>query len=795
MKKLFIYFTLAFACLGAQDFNLSKITVEEETIDNLGSEGHSNILSPKFLRAIIGSDGGIDRALKTIAGLQFSESSLSVKSAIDIKPSSFSISGGKYYENFFGIDGINTSNRNNPTSKSNNINNIEEHEQSFFIDSSLIESIEVHKSNISARYSGFTGGVVDLKTKNPKNKLSAKVHYSQTSDKQTKYHIITQPPDPQSTTQPPKIEKPSFKRKRYGGHIHLPVADGMFLSFNNQESSTPIVSLRKTLSQTQENQNYTLKLAKNIDDIRTSFLINYSPFSSKNYIVNVKSSAFKTNGGGINANAKLNYIDKILNIGFSHNKNERKAQNIFYTWQNSKKKNWGYHSGISTSMEGGYGDLISKTSKLNVNYEDKLYVGELRFTYGTQTSYAKSTFERPNNAYIYSKVKDKNSLIQCREQPDCSSKDQYFYERRIYPKDLVDVDLIELGAFSETNFALWRMFFVVGLRYDWDEFLQNHNIAPRMRGSLDVFANEKTIINFGLNRYYSASLLAYKLNEAKKPFVSEYRGLVANIVGNWEPNSDRGSYKYVFKDVKTPYSDEVTLGLAQSVFGGKLDITGVLRNSKDEFSKTITPLKSDGYRYHLMSNKGHSEHKSLNVGYYLPLDKTHINLSASWSKSYTSNENYNLSIDEAKEVQWVWYDGKRIQYKDLDILRSDFARSLVYNISLAHEFSKFFTISSNTRVLGKTPQIVSTGKQKDGNFVQINGDTVRERLTIYKKTHKPQVTLTDIKANLRVPLGNGIFEASVDVNNVFDARTHTVSDYASGIELGRSFWIACSYEF
>lgn len=125
----------------------------------------------------------------------------------------------------------------------------------------------------------------------------------------------------------------------------------------------------------------------------------------------------------------------------------------------------------------------------------------------------------------------------------------------------------------------------------------------RSRATLDVFGNSDTRLIAGYNRYYGAALLTYKLREARTPYYREYRTTEHNIVTDWVRDSGQGDYRYVFDGVKTPYSDEQTLGLSQSLLGGVMTLKLVKRDNRNEFARTTTETQEDGYRYYLMNMK------------------------------------------------------------------------------------------------------------------------------------------------------------------------------------------------
>ena len=94
-------------------------------------------------------------------------------------------------------------------------------------------------------------------------------------------------------------------------------------------------------------------------------------------------------------------------------------------------------------------------------------------------------------------------------------------------------------------------------------FFKQHNIAPRLSAGIDVFDNGNLLV-LGLNRYYDAGLLTYKIKELKRPYYVQYRPIQNGYLQGWTLSSDDSDYRDRYQDVTTPYNDEATIGWKQS---------------------------------------------------------------------------------------------------------------------------------------------------------------------------------------------------------------------------------------
>lgn len=142
------------------------------------------VLKHQQLERMPNSSGSITEALKGVPNVQFDDASRSSLSGGSIVPPKISISGGKYYENNFSIDGISNNNRIDPTGIDAVTSNAYfggEAENSF-LDTDLLDSVTVYSSNVPAKYGNFVGGMVDAKTRKPSGEFGGKVSYMHTRD-------------------------------------------------------------------------------------------------------------------------------------------------------------------------------------------------------------------------------------------------------------------------------------------------------------------------------------------------------------------------------------------------------------------------------------------------------------------------------------------------------------------------------------------------------------------------------------------------------------------------------------
>lgn len=760
MLNRFLLFCLFCTALFADDVSLPTINVKDAS-----SSTDLSSFDEKDIERLSLINGSLKRILQNIAGVQLGTSSFDIKTLYDLRPLDFSVTGGKFYDNYFGIDGFDTTNRNDPTKKENTISDIPQTSQSFFIDTAQIQSIDVYKSNIPAKFGGFGGGVVDVKTKTPKKKFFGNVFYGKSTSKWAKFIII----EPKNAKNKATYEPPVFERERLGTFLSIPILDGASLSLVHSRSKTPGLSLREMKDKRQN----LLSLTSKVKISKLDLGLNYMKFFNDSFLPDVKDSNFfnSSQAVGFHAHTKLLGLD--LKTQISHMQQDRDAPNSFYTWKSNQDVNWS--NWLGTAQEGGYGDVLTKTDKITLKVSKDITFEHANIEVGSNIQRSSSYYKRAQNLYsYYDALFVRNARCLVWQSSGCNDS-QLLRSRDVFPADEVRVDMINLSGFLEPRFVFGNFDLNLGIRYDFDDFLQNHNFSPRLHTSYKFF--DSIILGVGFNRYYKSALLSYKLREAQRPKFTQYRQIQSGslLVQEWELKAGSDPIRYNFNGAKTPYSDEVALSANKEFQNIDIHLGYVQREFKDEFSRKLIDYQSDGYRYYLMQNKGHSHHEAINLGIKYAQDDFYARLNISKTKTTTSNETYDNEVNEVMENRLVFYDGKVVKYKDLDRLRKDFAREFVANLNLSYSFG-ILGIDFNTNFLGKQPYIFRTGEQidrPDGSFDE------------YKKDYKHEVSISDLRLDLKFSKPH--VQLTMEVNNIFNQRSYSVSDIHGGIEIGRNY--------
>ncbi|MBZ2188106.1 hypothetical protein K8B33_03290 [Alcanivorax sp. JB21] len=792
----------------APDNRLRTVTViagSKAPGDHEGDAGERRF-DRRHIDAFGAADGGIEQLLKQVPAVQFGEAALEADAISDIRPESLSISGGRFFENQFALDGLSTSNRLDPANRDGlGINAIPGHEQGLFIDSSLIDEIRIFDSNAPVEYGGFTGGVVDLTTIRPGRTPAGNLGISGTHSDWAQYRIFTAPFDPDDGGLPqPPPDAPQFQRQRLNASYQraLTEATAGLISVHHSSSVTSDVSLGRMQDNTQENLNLLVKTSTALTPLALlDVTLTHAPYSQQLFLKNVRHSEIDVSGGGQALQTRLDILGDTVShdirLSLNHQENERRANNGFFNWQNTRSRDWGARANLDTSREGGYGDLSREQQGAELRWIIGLAsrdVGALSLTsrIGTQLRYTHAMEQRRQRLLVHNEART-NSNIECRgEFVDCVPGEQYFVRRTVYDPDRVSVALVETALFTEQTLDWSDVSLRAGLRLEHDDFLDNLNLSPRATLSWDIAGRGATRLTLGANRYYGAPLLTYRLREAQQPFRTQVRGATSNVVNDWEEDLARGRDRFLFSDLRTPFSDELAVDLRQALWGGHLTLSLLARDNRDELARTETDVQADGFRNIIMNNEGRSRHRAASLGWEGAWQRLLANAYVTWSETRTNSNDYDSQPDPRSGQAFVFYNGRRLAYGELDILREDFARPLIANLALSTQLGQNLTLSLNTRYRASYRSIVSTGTQVEGDLIDVGGEQIPEQLELFRDERRRGTLLTDLGGQWQA---NAHWFVGAKVHNAFNGRTYTVPDEQSGVEIGRYFWLEAGLSF
>ena len=795
------------------------------------------------------TNGNITDLLKTNPNVRFSATSDNSNSAGEIKPSEVSFHGEKYYNNNFIVNGMSNNDNMNPGSDTGSVESRQPSgtnaydlpggdTQSFWIDNSLVKSVEVFDSNISAKYGNFTGGVVDAKLKDPdfEKNNSGKIYYRRTQNAWAQFHT-----DDDAFDKATRLDyQPEYTKQQYGLMVNQKVSDKLSLRFSYTRTESdisyyqPRLQMRKSdgtyapaaqnkLHQRRSAETYMLNsvyLPDNGDLIRANFI--YSPHKSRYYKANAMNSAFTNTGGGFQANVEwereLSFATMVSYLGYKKSGNhiEHEADN-YNTYQSSENIPWRSNdNGVAT--EGGYGSFKDEktiyTAKQDFTFKQfDLGPTQHKFRAGWQVDIARAKYVRDTDSFNFTweSTRPENRYdVVCNGAEACIDGDQYAYRKIEYYKRKVKANDNTYSAYVEDNIDWKRLSLSLGLRFDYKDFSGKYNLAPRISGSYDVFGDQSTRLFAGYNRYYADTILAYKLRQE----ISNYRTYERNqytdgTLGPWLRPGLAYNNNMNVSDLKTPYSDEYVLGLGQKFLGMDWTFKWVHRNSKDQLVTKALPITlASGAlgSYSALSNEGWSKNDTFTISLHPEKAYKFKYATVGWDAGFSYNRTRTNSrwygSSEYSTRDYVIYN-KKLYYSEGGMSPTDFNNPYQVFLNINTQFPQWrLNWDQRLSYIGGKDYIYS-----DGDFACNGAATVGEnraacgnyvgQVGLYRDAHQASHFLWDWRFSYKHPVGEGkTLEFTLDVNNVLNRSAVAKSAGGNTVyKMGRNFWLGASYSW
>ena len=461
MKKYFnpTLFLVGFCSIETINASISQIpnTTQTNTLDvikvfadinstdqttQIDKFGGKSTISSAQLGMMAPQNGDITSALRIHPNVQFKRDAKNSNNAGEISPQDISINGGFFYQNNFSIDGINANNDLNPDAlKKYNDNHtlpfglMDSKSQGLNLDISLVDKIYVYDSLVPAKFGGFNGGVIDVKTKIPSKNFGGKFSVSHTRSQWMRKFVE------KDTAKGKKIDgygaiiphQEKFKKTAYRAFAEGFVNDkfGLEFAFSRIISQFPqsgfdknYINLDrvKSLDEATKNKiyssfdkklkrkqdNFFLKGIYYIDDTHTLMpTISYAPNSSDNYLAHSIDSYSKEFGKdfmiGLKLESEYDNFKIEQNLAYSRLTQKRKSDtNYLISWWD---RGWGAMSENTKSYEGGYGNLEQSQESMDYNFDiltNSLTLGNTthKINFGFDYAYKIGKFYSPQTSYF-----------------------------------------------------------------------------------------------------------------------------------------------------------------------------------------------------------------------------------------------------------------------------------------------------------------------------------------------------------------------------------------------------------
>ena len=645
----------------------------------------------EFIRRIPGGEANLADLLRVNPAVDFSrDSALSANTAVQ-RPAEISIHGQPFYQNAFLIDGIDTANDLNPA----DVEDVWDapvpwqiqggsSPQGYYIDTNLVESVEVYDSNVPAEYGGFTGGVVAAELKDYDGEDTISIAYSLRRDEWEEFHATED--DVGANDYYKAAYTPDYRRSSIVLGVQRGIGDlGLSLSVSRRLSTfaqryDKFYHFARREPQYLDYDDVIDNVVGKIDGNIGATAIGVSFRHARRQHDGLTSTTYDGrfdkshdgNGVTIDIERAVALGQLKVAIGLDRLRDNLASESNRYVYHE-----WAEASTTDGQFEGAYGDTEQSQARFTVKPKltfSPRAVGlvEHRIVVGGELQRTESYYERPEDVVseLYWCVRDQGREG-CRDQNGdgvSGPEDEYLAIRQTFTVGTVDLTYGSAALHAEDQMTIGQWLLKVGMRLDWNDYLGNVDLAPRFSVERDVFGNDRTVVVAGLNRYYGRSFFRYKLNDA----ISAWRDRT-------QFNSDgsiRREFVYVDRsgdlDLSTPYSDEWMLGLTQALGKASIGLQFVNREGRDGVNRARLCLDPDDARCreynYVYVNEGRSSTQSLGLGLSsaesLRLGPTETTFAVSLGYKEASRQGTD-TYDEEIDPDLIYYDGDLIREADL----------------------------------------------------------------------------------------------------------------------------------
>ncbi|RCK38441.1 hypothetical protein TH19_06495 [Thalassospira profundimaris] len=797
-----------------------------------GSASGSTVYSSELIKGFVQGNNDPNMIFRANPNVQYvapgqRDDGASATAEQDLRPQTLSISGGAIDQNNIRLDGIGINSIGGTDSSYNGESNLPDddkssinaddlyglHPQSVYVSASILEQAEILDSNVSAKYGGFQGGVINYTVMDPSDTPTFSANISRAGSNWTDYHLKSE------DTPDTEAREPRFSRLNFGSHASGPVAEnwGLLLSAERKTAETTKTAgddyFGRQVTTQSEADNILGKLQfKGDNGVKLTTQIIYAPYTQEWAATENYNSEMDITGDGVSTYVGLETPIDYEGFGFSNLKLDTKLS--FNTSQNARESESNIRrqirSGVAGSKyenlcgatncyDGWYGDLSQTEQDLGYTADltGDLWGGDVLV--GADLHTIRANRRRPEDVFYYYST-SVNSNIVCADADDvaCDDGDQVS-RRRVKYNSFSGTTSFATGAL----YAEYGMLFDAvpfgelevrpGLRLERETFLGNTNLAPRFNAT--YYTDWDISFTAGWNRYYSANMLSYALRDATPATTVESRtgttsGTDIIYSDDWSYLSSGTKYNFSGAGLKTPFTDERTAAVSFPLpfLGGTTRLKWIEREGKDQFARDSTDSSLSTYT---LSNDGSSSYSSYSVEWSKqiggdPWGGRHaFSINGQYSERRTSNNTYYVTSDED---EGVYYKGNVIQTMDLNVLTGNLDEPIMFNATL---YSSYLDDSLRTGLTGRYTMGYDTIKDSGSN-ITVDG----ESYDIYEDGYNKARFDLDMTLDYDVIREeHGVLTLNASIDNVLNrGGNHTLSS-ANPYRKGRTFWLGLTYTY
>lgn len=801
---------------------LPEAVAEGETIDDAyevgrGNDNGTTTIKRKEIEARTPGSGDVNQLLKLLPTVQFNrnEGLANREDIQDIRPADISIAGGRIYENLITVDDIDVGSRLDVTN--DNPFNFNEPAggaaQGLWLDAELIGEITLRDSNVSAEFGRFTGGALNIETRQARRSWGVSGNINYTEDGLASYLLSDASREAFEANGEPLPEPAEFRRWRFGASVDVPLSDKGGLLFAVNRSRADVLYFRSAAYDFEpgfrSSVNDNFLVSGNYDvgpDLVLSGQVTYSPYESEAANANGIDNLIVSKGGGIGGRLRLESTGNIrwdVTATYNHSDTSRTAPPVNYSIP-STTTNGAVCSNTNCTI-GGFGSLDQTQTIYGINSRIALDVGPGELRGGLDLQRVEAFRERPDTNFAFQTAVRGTNIV-CLDGQDltCANGEYALTQRQVYLPYVADIGLNSIGAWTEYSLLVGEVDLRAGVRYDYESFLGNHNFAPRLAATWNIASDWQ--LTFGANRYYGRSMLAYAIREQYPPNITERRTGVLTGGQRQFSNTQWALFNATFptsfsgSDLDTPFSDELTAGVSAPLFGGVVRLRGIARWGQNEFSRSLQQQEpgvlpngaAATRRFFTLTNDGQSTYRGISLEWIKTIGKHTFAVNGNYSQTETTNDDFFLTAEDVEEAaEQVLFNGEVVELLTLleQNQRLEFAAPLLINASWTGLwFDDRLTTNLNLRYQSGFDRIEDTG---------INETVAGTRFDVYDFVRYDDRINADLNLQfdvLRKRLGTLTLDARI--SNLLDTiPAPNSASVAQPWQFGRSTWLGLRYRF
>jgi len=600
-------------------------------------------------------------------GINESESALQ---GGDLAPEEISLSGARPHQTKYTIGGVGVNNITTHSSGVQSTGRLDSgHSSGYYLDTNLLESVEVMDHNISPEYNGFTGGVVNAEIRQPKEEFTIEYGVRMTDSRWNRHPNATGKDEnfASDARYGDGRYQPEYQKLLHSLHMSGAINDQHRLGINLSHQDSAIPQQQGDVDQKLNNLFITHVWQglnwKATSDFRysghtsNSFLngfmhqVTYQPMSKS-------VSTHQGMGGSIKLEGQLDFGIWETTLAYDQLSDSRDSDADYL------RTNFDFSTNPRVmEMVGGYGDLSQRqdsTQAKTVLRLNPFFWGGSRHSVdvGLNVAHHKATGEREEDfaSFTYRKLpsgfETVTNMTHFKPGSYGASTQQY-------------------GLFVNDKLEWSKLTLNLGGRVDRMQLFKETVFSPRVSGSWHFAPDNR--LTLGASRYYSDSLLGWAMEAEKDQYKTVSRNCTPND-GNWDSN-DRDNYtcgivtSYTATDLssaKTPYSDELSASWLIGVGNFLIEPVYVYRQQRQGLSL---------YKNEMLNNLESNTHiYNLSIDTNTPYSLAGGYMRASFDIAYSKRQGHgghNARVDDdnnlntGDDTEWIMLDGELMRRNEM----------------------------------------------------------------------------------------------------------------------------------